>query len=922
MKILSTFSNGIAAVLRRIPLTLKMFLISVMIGFAVWGILDHTVIFSGLTAHEEHTVTAIAFIFAFALIMYGITRQIHSLSASIGKFSQDKLGVSQDKLRGGDEIYILNEQFRQLIDEVETSRSAMKKTSESLRLERDMAQQYLDIAAVMLVAIDAGHKVTMINKKGCDILGYEEKDILGRDWFDNFVPEHHRDKERELFDRLLAGSIDTIECDQKVVLTEGGEEKIIGWRNTLLEDGQGNPAVILSSGEDITDRICMQKEIIQAKNLWEEAFDTINDAITIHDSNFNIIKMNRTAEEMLKYSPVAGKINKKCFELYHGTDVPPLKCPSCASLTTGSPSGTEVYEPNLKKYIEIKALPRFDSSGKVNGLVHIVTDISRRKKAEDEMKKAMEDAKVASRAKSEFLANMSHEIRTPMNGIIGMTDLVLETGLNEKQKGFLEIVKQSADSLLRIINDILDFSKIEAGKMELDHTAFNLSNTITNIADIFKVQAYKKNIDMRCEISPDVPVILKGDPNRLRQVLVNLLGNAVKFTDRGSVRLKVSLSSVERSDTEAGASASLLFSVIDTGVGIPDEKLEDIFELFTQVDGSSTRKFGGTGLGLSISKSLVKMMGGDIQVSSEAGSGSTFSFAAEFGTDIETITDSDVSVIELKEDPAFSSTESDKRTRILLVEDNLMNQNVAVHMLEKEGFAVSVAGNGREAIEMLKGNKFPLVLMDIQMPEMDGIEATRIIRGTKDGSLDPAVPVIALTAHVFREDKERCLDAGMDGFIAKPFKKQDIMDEIGHFLEKPGSKQVSGIRQSENFQSPIVPHSDNDTVINRTETLLRLDNDEKLYKKLITAFINDVPAQMGNLKKAIDAKDGYSIEHYAHFLMSAAANIGADQMMDRAAKLETAGKNNEMRIIRILHERLEGDLVGVLKAFTQPAGSR
>ncbi len=399
---------------------------------------------------------------------------------------------------------------------------------------------------------------------------------------------------------------------------------------------------------------------------------------------------------------------------------------------------------------------------------------------------AIQEAASANRAKSDFLSNMSHEIRTPMNAIIGMTDLVLESELTSEQKEHIETVKQSADALLELINSIMDLSKIEAGKMELEERDFNLQIIMDRIIKTISLKAQNKMLDLVCRISPDVPVQLKGDSMRLWQIIMNLTGNAIKFTEKGGITVNVEHeTSWQENEEEESQRALLHFYVSDTGIGIPDNKLKSIFESFTQADTSTTRQYGGTGLGLSISKKLITMMGGEIHADSEPDKGSTFHFTARFEimSDYEKQNDTPGDIGFNNQNSSIKKdNENRKNIQILLVEDNILNQKVAVKTLETEGYSVEVACDGSKAIEALEKQPFDLVLMDIQMPNMDGIEAAMTIRASKDLSFDPEIPIIAVTAHAFKEDRERCLKAGMNSFISKPFRKKDLLNEIEQTL--------------------------------------------------------------------------------------------------------------------------------------------
>jgi len=694
--------------------------------------------------------------------------------------------------------------------------------------------------------------------------------------------------------------------------------------------------------------------------------------------------------------------------------------------------------------IQVAIAPLLDDANRCIGSIAVARDVTQHKRSEEALRLAREAAEAASQAKSSFLARMSHEIRTPMNGVLGMTELLLETGLSSTQRKYAETVQRSGQNLLSIINDLLDFSKIEAGKLELENVDMDLRRTVEDVVDLLAERAHSKGLELACSIPPDLATQVRGDPLRLGQVLTNLVGNAIKFTEQGSVVIRAT--SVE----ESAKSVTMRFEVSDTGVGISPEAQSRIFDEFSQADGSTTRKHGGSGLGLAISKQLVEMMGGSVHVESALGAGSTFRFTARFEKQeaqspeasrttpvgmltgvralivestainrgilnsqmsnwgmtnrvaatpeqaIELLAQAaargapyDIAIIDLglpgmdalelarairaRADIAkvrlvmltrrqvdirnardagidaclakpvrqtvlyeclvnvmagqaqetvaapavwepVNTAPAGLRGNILLVEDNLINQQVALGILQMQGYNVTVVNNGREALDAHAQGAFDLILMDCHMPEMDGFEATREIRAREQTAVGKRVPIVALTANAMAQDREECLNAGMDDHLSKPFSMQTLQDMLDRWMPQAASRQSQAAELAAQATAKAAEVLDRQVLDQLGR--VRTNGKPELLARVISLYLAESPKLMQKLKQAAGAKDAPEIARSAHSLKSSSANVGAKVLSRYCEDIEATARRADTEEARKILAKIETEHASVQSAFS------
>jgi two-component system, sensor histidine kinase and response regulator len=910
-----------------------------------------------------------------------------------------------------------------------------KRTEVELREARIYTQSTLDSIADFFYVFDLAGKIVGWNKTLSRVSGYSDQELSLKSASDFFSGADVA-VISEAIERVFKEG--TGKADALLVRKDG--DKIpCEFNSSLLRDGTGAVIGFSGTGRDITERKKAEEALKEQEHLLRVIIDAMPACISRVDNDLRYLLINKRYEEWFA-KPADLLLGRKVSEVL-GAEAWEMVRPSIEQALNGVPATSVLKLPRADGAVfwaQASLVPFIDSEGNPSGYLTHVTDITASIEAAQDLQLAKEQAESASRAKSDFLANMSHEIRTPMNGVIGMTDLLADSELDPQQMEYVQAVKSSAELLLSVINDILDFSKIEAHKLELENVPFELRESLGGMLGTLAQRASEKGLELSCSVPCEVPDAVVGDPGRLRQVIVNLVSNAVKFTESGDVVLSVSF------EKERDAPARFHFVVTDTGVGISPEKYQKIFEPFSQADSSTTRKYGGTGLGLSICANLVEMMGGRIWVESTLGQGSAFHFTVSFGLpqgapvrlvaaqplflqDLAVLVVDDNAVnrgilaemlrnwgmhpatadsgpvalqmlgearltgapydlllldagmpemdgFELSEriqaspggagpaimmltcagqrgdaarcrelgisaylvkpigqaalleamltalgkrlpeagNPLLSIpalTGSSGVLRILLAEDNRINQRVAVGMLEKKGHLVTAVRNGKEALAALAGqgeNLFDLVLMDVQMPEMGGFEATALIREQEKGSARH-LPIIALTARAIEGDRESCLRAGMDGYLSKPFKSEGLLAAI---------ETVLSAQPALGAKLPDLPLADNGAT-EHEKALARMDGDWELFQECVEIFREDSPKLLREIAAAICAADPLRLTSAAHTLKGALGYLGGAVPLELSWELELLGARGDFTGARERCSALEEEIARLGSSLEQ-----
>lgn len=745
---------------------------------------------------------------------------------------------------------------------------------EKAKLSSKKYQSLIDDSAITTIIADINGNIRFVSKNVEALTGYTPKDLKALP-ITQCMPRAYREEVVEVLKNVVESGnySNVIELE---IFTISRVNKWINCRIAPLFKNNDEVEELQLAFWDIDEEKKMRMELEQMETeqknqqvLLQNILDNLPNFIFVKDASGKYQLANKKLKELLNVAS-PDDIGPKVSSFVESEKIPDKYSESDWQVLNNRAvvSFEEKYPVNgVTHYFQIVKFPLLNEEGVVTHICGITTDITEHRESENELRAARKAAEQAKTAQETFLANMSHEIRTPMNGIIGMSNLLLSTKQDLEQKEYTETILESSSNLLSIINDLLDFSKIKSGKFQFEYTPFRPRHVIRKAIYPLQFKAEEKRIGLNINISENIPEILIGDPLRLQQIVINLTGNAVKFTSNGSVTITVDCK------PSADNTTLLSLSVVDTGIGIPENKLDYIFESFTQNNVNTSRQYGGTGLGLAIVKQLTEMQHGQITVASKLGKGSEFTVEIPFEIGKE------MPVTQENRPIASEGMQLLKGMQILVAEDNIINQKVVKNTLSKQGASVDIASNGREAIALAQDHYYDVILMDLQMPEVDGYKATRHIRQV----LKIDVPVIAMTADALKGEAEKCFDAGMSGFISKPFDPNDLYQQL---LKITNAKTMNTMTPGETETSePLIDLSYLDELSG---------NDPAYMFEVMQIFLNNMPEGLEKLEALIrNTEDWESIYRQAHFLKSSVSIVKIRNMYDKLAEIEGFAKKRE-----------------------------
>ncbi len=756
----------------------------------------------------------------------------------------------------------------------------LSKTQSALTESEQRFKTLFGNIKIVIGMLDLRGHYLQVNDYAFELFGYSQQEMLALTCFDILHPDETA-KHRQLLQRLASGEERYHEAEIRFRRKDGS----FFWGSHTLSaitDNSGKVRGFVCFSADLSKRKASEEQLRKLSRAVEQSQNTVmitdaagvvefvNPAFTT-SSGYSREEVLGSRARLLGTAGPDSKLYREMWAVISRGEV------WRGEFANRRRDGTLFWE--LATISPVKG-----DDGTITNFVVVKEDITSRKRAEEALKMAKQTAEhakrmaeEASKAKSDFLATMSHEIRTPMSGVLGMADLLLSSELTPKQRQQVETIRRSGKTLIRVINDILDFSKIQAGRMALQSRSFNLSEVVDNMSDLYREKMEAKGIRFHIHNPQDeVPQLLQGDPERLSQILYNLIGNSEKFTDRGRVFVEISVADDREDDVK------LRFDITDTGIGISDEYRKVIFEAFSQEDPSVNRKYGGTGLGLVISRKLAQLMGGELNFSSVEGQGSTFWFTANFGKqEFDATSDYE------REQRGREESRSRFQARILVAEDNLVNQQVAKDTLELLGCVADIAQNGQEALDTLGNDpqRYDLVLMDCEMPGVDGYQATARWREIEQQRKLSRIPIIALTAHVLDTFRHKALDSGMDDFISKPFSRDRLSEVLSTWLQQQGVESVAAVSPSaaqvatlESRTAPLDPEI--------LEQLREMD-----LPSLIQLYLRQAPEILSKIFKSVEEGNSNGVRLAAHTLKSSSATIGATRLAEMCRQLEYANKD-------------------------------